>query len=181
MTIARRLDLMFSDIRKDTCSARYYMRPATKDYEKYQVVEKRLRGKVSTFTSLLIDTLKGLGYSAHSSSETNYLMLDDEVVVDIGYYSFDIWSFNNVKYFIRVNDYNHDILPTLLPYDHEGDGVSMYCTQTAFDTLATITATIEAYGQCEGCHYSAESGNYCGLGIVPTGVCSHRKELEDND
>lgn len=182
MTIARRLDLMFSDIKKDTCNACYYIRPATKDYEKYQVVEKRLRGKVSAFTSPLIDTLEGLGYNARGYSYSNYSMLDNVVEVDIGYYSFDLWSFSNVQYFIRVNDssyYGHDIPPTLLPYDQEGDGVSMYCTQTALNTLATIAATIKAYAQCEGCHYSAEYGNYCGLGIVP--ICPHHNWLEGDD
>lgn len=148
------------------------------------MVEKRLRGKVSAFTRLLIDTLEGLGYNARGYSYSNYSMLNNVMEVDIGYYSFDLWSFSNVHYFIRVNDssyYGHDIPPTLLPYDQEGDGVSMYCTQTALNTLATIAATIKAYAQCEGCHYSAEYGNYCGLGIVPIDLCPHHKWLEGDD
>lgn len=55
----------------------------------------------------------------------------------------------------------------------------MLGVQQLVSTLHTVGSIIDTIGQCKDCHWSGEGGEYCGLGVVPVGICLHRYSNEE--
>lgn len=62
-----------------------------------------------------------------------------------------------------------------------GAGVIVGSIQGLVDCLGKVAATIDAYRQCSGCYYSSNEALHCGLGMVPTEVCTDRQLLITED
>jgi hypothetical protein len=138
-----------------------------------------LRKQVAAFTTLLVDTLRGVGYRADAYSKSCYLMLDTaqragllrSTVVAISltdwqldeWYTVDVWAYP--QYNVRVNDPYNGMQAALSAYS--GYGIYIQGIQEVISTVHTIRATIDTYRQCKGCHWSSNGGDYCGLGAVP--------------
>ena len=146
---------------------------------------------VHQLTTSLVATLISMGYKAYIPSDSDYFMLDECVQVvldneDLGLrYEIIVWSFSKPRPEVRivsairqpiagVPEYYDYCLPSLAIY--QGAGVRLGTMQELMDCLGEITATINTYRQCTGCYWSADSYSfYCGLGKVPTQVCTDRQ------
>lgn len=130
-----------------------------------------LRGQVQAFSDLLVDTLKGMGYYAatYQPSRTSTA----EVYVYIQGLVVDVWDSFTARYCLRVDD---DVEgPPLSTY--RGRGQYVPGIRYVMECLQDIAATISAYRQCTDCYWSGEGGQYCGLGKVPGGICSHHYSI----
>jgi hypothetical protein len=155
------------------------LRDPNRDRTQVYDLQDRLGDKVHRFTGTLVYTLIVLGYKAYISSKSRYLVLDEKVYVELGnddlsnWYTVEVWSFTKPRPRVRiVGGYYDGVLPPLTVY--EGAGVRLGSMQELIDCLAGIAATIDAYRQCTGCHYSS-GGGHCGLGRVPAQVCIDRQ------
>lgn len=157
--LADRIDSMYETIRRTSRAKRS---PVIDDD-----VVALLRGQVSAFSTLLVDTLKGMGY--HAATYQPCHTCTAEVYVYIKGLVIDVWDSLTARYCIHVDD---DVDgPPLTAY--RGRGQCVLGIRHVVECLAGIAATITAYRQCKDCYWSGEGSGYCGLGIMPVGVCSH--------
>lgn len=133
-----------------------------------------LRGQVSAFITLLVDTFKGIGYQADSSSYSHTRR--PEVYVYIGGMGLviDLWHSLTASYHLwipgAVTIVNR-LPPPLIAYT--GSGQYVPGIRYVVECLDSIAATVATYKQCKDCYWSGGGSGYCGLGMVPEGICSH--------
>jgi hypothetical protein len=154
--LADRIDSMYEAIRRTKRS------PVIDDD-----VVALLRGQVQAFSTLLVDTLKGMGYYAATYQPSHTCTV--EVYVYIKGLVIDVWDSLTAWYCIHVDD---DVdSPPLTTY--RGRGQYVPGIRYVVECLDGIAATVAAYRQCKDCYWSGEGSGYCGLGIEPQGVCPH--------
>lgn len=160
--LADRIDGMYEAIRRTKRS------PVIDD----DVIEL-LRGQVSTFSSLVMDTFQGMGYKgaiyqpSTLSGVELYVYMGNSIVVDV-------WDSRTATYRVRLDDVEATA-PPLTQY--RGQGQYVPGIRQVVECLQDIAATISAYRQCKDCYWSGKAGHYCGLGVVPEGICSHRYSM----
>lgn len=135
----------------------------------------KLRGQTTSFTNLMVETLARIGYTSWAYSDSNYLMIDTEVHVDIGSVTFKIWSFNKPQFSVDIeSDYYYNY--PLASHPSSDLGRPIYGVQKLVNSLAIMAGIIHGYQQCFNCYYAPKYEYYCGLGLIPFGSCAHRRD-----
>jgi hypothetical protein len=165
---------------RDTCARLLrLLRDPNRTTEKVYALQDSLGSAVHLLTTTLVATLTGMGYKAYSYSDSHYFMLDECVYLELGkvdlgmWYELVVWSYSKPRPRVQiVGGWYDEVLPSLAAY--EGAGIRLGTMGELIDCLGGITATINAYSHCVGCHYSSGDNN-CGLGKLPPEVCTDRQ------
>lgn len=172
------LDKANRTVRDSRASLLRLLRNPNRDKVDVYALQDKVEDAVQQYTTLLVDTLTAMGYKAYTSSDSHYPMIDECVHVDLGdadlglLYDLIVWSYSKPRFRVRiVGGWYYEVIPPLTMYD--GEGITLGTMQELLNTLGSISTTIYAYKRCNGCYYSTDN-YYCGLGKVPTEVCSDR-------
>lgn len=173
------LDEANRTVRDISARLRRYIRNPNSNNKELYALQDRLGDAVYHLTTLLVTTLRGMGYKAYTSSDSHYLMIDEYVHVELGnadlgmWYELVVWSFSKPRFRVQiVGGWYDEVIPPLTIYERAG--ITLDTMQELLDSLGSIRATIDAHAACVGCYYSSEGG-HCGLGKVPIAICNDRQ------